>query len=62
VRPRATIAIQPVDEPCNRGNLYFSQEELDAFVWDAHRAGLQVRPYTHRWTTAGKEPDGAYKS
>jgi predicted amidohydrolase YtcJ len=30
------------DEPCNCGNLYFSQEELDAFVWDAHRAGLQV--------------------
>jgi predicted amidohydrolase YtcJ len=30
------------DQPCNCGYLYFSQDELDGFVWNAHRAGLQV--------------------
>jgi predicted amidohydrolase YtcJ len=30
------------DLPCTCGYLYFSQDELDEFVWDAHRAGLQV--------------------
>jgi predicted amidohydrolase YtcJ len=30
------------DQPCNCGYLYFDQSELDGFVWDAHRAGLQV--------------------
>jgi len=30
------------DQPCNCGNLYFAQRELDTFVWEAHRAGLQV--------------------
>jgi predicted amidohydrolase YtcJ len=30
------------DQPCNCGFLYFDQDELDDFVWDAHRAGLQV--------------------
>lgn len=38
----AGLAEPYTDEPCNCGNLYFSQEELDAFVWDAHRVGLQV--------------------
>ena len=30
------------DQPCNCGSLYFAQEELDSYVWEAHRAGLQV--------------------
>jgi len=30
------------DQPCTCGCLYFSQDELDDFVWNAHRAGLQV--------------------
>jgi predicted amidohydrolase YtcJ len=38
----AGLAEPYTDEPCSCGYLYFSQEELDAFVWDAHRAGLQV--------------------
>jgi predicted amidohydrolase YtcJ len=30
------------DQPSSCGCLYFSQSELDAFVWEAHRAGLQI--------------------
>jgi hypothetical protein len=30
------------DQPCTCGSLYFAQHELDKFVWEAHRAGLQV--------------------
>jgi predicted amidohydrolase YtcJ len=30
------------DDPCTCGSLYFVQEELDAYVWEAHCAGLQV--------------------
>jgi predicted amidohydrolase YtcJ len=30
------------DQPCTCGCLYFTQEELDDYVWEAHRAGLQV--------------------
>ncbi|KKM12609.1 hypothetical protein SY88_02640 [Clostridiales bacterium PH28_bin88] len=31
-----------LDDPSTTGVLYFSQEELDSFVLEAHRAGLQV--------------------
>lgn len=30
------------DQPCTCGALYFTQAELDAFVWEAHHAGMQV--------------------
>jgi predicted amidohydrolase YtcJ len=30
------------DDPCSCGNLYFTQDQVDAFVWEAHREGLQV--------------------
>jgi predicted amidohydrolase YtcJ len=30
------------DDPTSRGLLYFGQEQLDQFVWRAHREGLQV--------------------
>jgi len=37
----AGLAEPYVDQP-TCGCLYFAQEELDAFVWEAHRAGLQI--------------------
>jgi predicted amidohydrolase YtcJ len=43
VGPHTAALSQPyVDDPQCRGTLYFTQEEIDAFVLDAHRAGLQV--------------------
>lgn len=38
----AGLAEPYADDPGNCGCLYFEQAELDAFVWEAHRAGLQV--------------------
>jgi predicted amidohydrolase YtcJ len=38
----AGLAEPYTDQPCTCGNLYFAQQELDEFVWEAHRAGLQV--------------------
>ena len=38
----AGLAEAYADQPCTCGCLYFSQHELDAFVWEAHRAGLQI--------------------
>lgn len=41
--PHTAALLEPyVDEPNNRGTLYYSQEEVDAFVEEAHRAGLQI--------------------
>jgi predicted amidohydrolase YtcJ len=38
----AGLAQPYADQPSTCGCLYFSQQELDAFVWEAHRAGLQI--------------------
>jgi predicted amidohydrolase YtcJ len=38
----AGLAEPYTDQPCTCGCLYFEQDEIDAFVWQAHRAGLQV--------------------
>lgn len=43
VDPRTAALSEPyVDDPACYGTLYHSQEEIDAFVLTAHRAGLQV--------------------
>jgi hypothetical protein len=43
VGPRTAALSEPyVDDPDCYGTLYYSQEEIDAFVQEAHRAGLQV--------------------
>jgi hypothetical protein len=40
---RTAAFLEPyADNPQNYGVLYFTQEELNAFVWDAHSHGLQV--------------------
>jgi len=38
----AGLAQPYTDRPSTCGCLYFSQQQLDAFVWEAHRAGLQI--------------------
>jgi predicted amidohydrolase YtcJ len=38
----AGLAEPYADQPCTCGCLYFAQEEIDAYVWQAHCAGLQV--------------------
>ncbi|MGD2104249.1 MAG: amidohydrolase [Anaerolineae bacterium] len=41
--PHTAALLEPyVDEPDTRGTLYHTQAEVDAFVEEAHRAGLQV--------------------
>jgi predicted amidohydrolase YtcJ len=41
--PHTAALLEPyADEPENRGTLYYTQEEVDAFVELAHRAGLQI--------------------
>ncbi|MGD2177431.1 MAG: amidohydrolase [Anaerolineae bacterium] len=43
VGPRTAALSEPyVDDPECYGTLYYTQEEIDAFVLEAHRAGLQV--------------------
>jgi predicted amidohydrolase YtcJ len=43
VGPRTAALSQPyVDDPACYGTLYYTQEEIDAFVLEAHKAGLQV--------------------
>lgn len=43
VGPRTAALSEPyVDDPECFGTLYYTQEEIDAFVLEAHRAGLQV--------------------
>jgi predicted amidohydrolase YtcJ len=43
IGPRTAALSEPyVDDPACYGTLYHSQEEIDAFVLKAHRAGLQV--------------------
>ncbi|MGD2104789.1 MAG: amidohydrolase [Anaerolineae bacterium] len=43
VGPRTAALSEPyVDDPKCYGTLYFTQEEIDAFVLEAHSAGLQV--------------------
>jgi predicted amidohydrolase YtcJ len=43
VDPRTAALSEPyVDDPTCYGTLYLTQEEIDAFVLTAHRAGLQV--------------------
>jgi predicted amidohydrolase YtcJ len=43
VGPHTAALSEPyVDEPSSCGTLYYGQEEIDAFVLKAHRAGLQV--------------------
>jgi predicted amidohydrolase YtcJ len=43
VGPHTAALSEPyVDDPACYGTLYYSQEEIDAFVLEAHRAGLQV--------------------
>jgi predicted amidohydrolase YtcJ len=43
VGPRTAALSEPyVDDPACFGTLYYAQEEIDAFVFEAHRAGLQV--------------------
>jgi predicted amidohydrolase YtcJ len=43
VGPRtAALSESYVDDPACYGTLYYTQEEIDAFVLEAHRAGLQV--------------------
>lgn len=38
----AALNVPYADDPQNNGRLYFSQEEVDSFVIDAHRSGLQI--------------------
>jgi len=38
----AALAEPYANQPCTCGCLYFTQAEIDAYVWEAHRAGLQV--------------------
>jgi predicted amidohydrolase YtcJ len=41
--PHTAALLEPyADQPDTRGTLYHSQEEIDAFVETAHRAGLQI--------------------
>jgi predicted amidohydrolase YtcJ len=41
--PHTAALMEPyVDEPGSRGTLYFTQEEVDGFVAEAHQAGLQI--------------------
>jgi predicted amidohydrolase YtcJ len=41
--PHTAALLEPyADQPDTRGTLYHSQEEVDAFVETAHRAGLQI--------------------
>lgn len=41
--PHTAALLEPyADQPNNRGTLYFTQDEVDAFVEEAHRAGLQI--------------------
>jgi predicted amidohydrolase YtcJ len=43
IGPRTAALSEPyVDDPACYGTLYHTQEEIDAFVLKAHRAGLQV--------------------
>jgi hypothetical protein len=43
VGPRTAALSEPyVDDPDCYGTLYFAQDEVDAFVLEAHRAGLQI--------------------
>lgn len=43
VGPRTAALSEPyVDDPDCYGTLYYTQEEIDGFVLEAHRAGLQV--------------------
>jgi len=43
VGPRTAALSEPyIDDPECYGTLYYSQEEIDTFVLEAHRAGLQV--------------------
>ena len=43
VGPHTAALSEPyVDEPGSCGTLYYSQEQIDAFVLKAHKAGLQV--------------------
>lgn len=38
----AALSEDYADKPGCTGTLYFTQEEMDEFVWEAHRRGLQV--------------------
>ena len=41
--PHTAALTEPyADQPDSRGTLYYTQEEIDAFVEAAHRAGLQI--------------------
>jgi predicted amidohydrolase YtcJ len=41
--PHTAALLEPyTDQPDNRGSLYYTQEEVDAFVEAAHRDGLQI--------------------
>jgi predicted amidohydrolase YtcJ len=41
--PHTAALLEPyADQPDNRGTLYYSQEQVNAFVESAHRAGLQI--------------------
>jgi predicted amidohydrolase YtcJ len=41
--PHTAAMLEPyVDQPDTRGTLYYTQEQVDTFVEQAHRAGLQI--------------------
>lgn len=41
--PHSAALMEPyVDDPDTRGTLYYEQSKVDAFVQEAHRAGLQI--------------------
>lgn len=40
--PRTASLLEPYTDGSGSGTLYYSQEEIEAFVLEAHRAGLQI--------------------